>query len=101
MAALTCAGAVPPMWLREASEPSTVSTAKTSASTCGQKALQFIQRQLRQVDALGFGGLDGVADGLVRVAEGQALLDQVVGEVGGGGEALGQRAPRMLSARDA
>ena len=39
IAARTCSGAVPPMWLRAASEPSTVSTAKMSFSTCGQKAL--------------------------------------------------------------
>jgi hypothetical protein len=38
------------------------------------ESLQFGQRQLRQVDALGFGRLDGQADGFVRVAEGQALL---------------------------
>ena len=34
------------------------------------ESFQFIQRQLRQIDAFGFGRFDGVADGFVGVAEG-------------------------------
>ena len=86
------------MWLRLASEPATVNTAKTSFSTCGQKARISSSVSCGRFDALGFGRLDRVADGLVRVAEGQALLDQVVGEVGGGGEALGQRSLHVVGA---
>ncbi|OPZ80907.1 MAG: hypothetical protein BWY77_00876 [bacterium ADurb.Bin431] len=43
-----------------------------------------------------------MADGFVGIAEGQAFFGQVVGEVGGGGEALGQRRLHVVGAhRDA
>src|SRR5438067_8006092 len=35
----TCAGAVPPTWLRAATEPSGVSTRRTSAPICAEKRL--------------------------------------------------------------
>jgi hypothetical protein len=57
------------------SEPSTVSTANTSsASTSGEKDLQFVERQLRQVDALLLGRRTARADRFVRIAERQARL---------------------------
>ena len=39
IAARTCAGAVPPTWLRAATEPSSVSTRFTSAPICGRSCL--------------------------------------------------------------
>jgi hypothetical protein len=41
MAARTCGGAVPPTWLRAATEPSGVSTRFTSAPISFEKAFSF------------------------------------------------------------
>ena len=54
----------------------------------GVVGLQLGQRQVGQVAAALFAVAYGVGHDFMGVAEGQAALDQVVGQVGGGGEAL-------------
>jgi hypothetical protein len=63
-----------------------------------REALQFGERELRQVDAEFLRAANGQADGCVGIAERQALAGQVVGQVGGGGKSLAQ-ASRMFSGR--
>ena len=52
------------------------------------EALQHGERQVFQPAACLFGVAHGLGDGFVAVAEGQAFFDQVVRQIGGGGEAL-------------
>jgi hypothetical protein len=63
-------------------------------------SLQLGQRQRRQVHAAADGDLHRVRHHLVRVAEGQALLHQVVGQVGGGGVAAQRGALHRLGLDD-
>ena len=101
-ASRTRAGAVPPGWLRLATEPSSVSAANTSSPISASERLQLRERQIGEVAAALIGPAHRARDGLVRVAERHALAHQVIGEIGGGRMALGRRRahPRCVD-RDA
>ena len=69
--------------LRASSEPRSDNTPKTSSSIAGLNSCSVVQRQHRQIDAFGYRTLHGMRHDLVRVTKRQALLDQIVGQVGG------------------
>ena len=89
--ARTCAGAVPPRMLRAFSEPRRRQHVVHVLLDRRVELLEHRQRQLRQVHLVRNRRLDRVGHGFMRVAEGQALFHQVVGQVGGGGVALAAR----------
>ena len=72
-AARTWFGAVPPIWSRALTEPSRVSTSKTSASICSLKRRSSSRTHLGEVLAAVYAVLHCVADDLVAVPEQQAL----------------------------
>ena len=91
IAAFTRAGAVPPMWLRAAIEPSSVSASKTSFADELRELLELGELELGEVLAAGFGMAHRLRHRFVRFAERQAFLHEIVGEVGRGRVTLPRR----------
>ena len=96
IAARTCAGAVPPGWLRLATEPSSVSTANTSSPIRGEKRCSSASGSSARSHRCALGVAHRARDRFVRVAKRHALAHQVVGEIGRGREALARRRAHPL-----